>query len=183
MILRRVEIIEPGGDVARHFQVLRLILADRHEIRVEHQNVRRHQDRVAEEAHRHAGIRILTALDARFEHSLVGVSAVHQALGAGAVQQPVEERNLLNITLAIESNVFGIEACGKPRGGNLESRALEAHGILTLDESVEVSQKVEAFHLVRPALLNGGAKGPDVVAQMQGTGSVDACENAFFHLK
>lgn len=53
--------IETRTDVARHFDVLDLVAPHRHLVRVEHQDVRRHQDRIAEQAHRDAGVRVCSA--------------------------------------------------------------------------------------------------------------------------
>jgi hypothetical protein len=50
------QVVEAGGHVARHLDVLDLVLAHRHAVGVEHQDVRGHQDGVAVQAHGHAGI-------------------------------------------------------------------------------------------------------------------------------
>ena len=68
--------------VARHLDVLDLVAPDRHLVRVEHQDVGRHQHRVHEQAGGHVGVGVVAGGRVLVDRGLVGVGAVEQALAA-----------------------------------------------------------------------------------------------------
>jgi hypothetical protein len=83
-----VDVVEALGEIARHLDVLDLVAAHRHLVRVEDQDVGGHQHRVHEQAGADAGIVVL-ALGAVLVHRrLVGMGAVEDALAGHAGQQP-----------------------------------------------------------------------------------------------
>ena len=116
-----VEVIKARRDVARHLKVLNLILADGNAVGVEHQNVGRHQNGVAVKAHRYAGVHVFALGGVGFDKRFVGVCAVHEALGADAVQEPIQLRNFRNVALTVKRDVLGIEPCSEPTGRNLHA--------------------------------------------------------------
>ena len=177
-----VEIVEARGDVTGHFKVLDLVVTDGHFVGVEHEDVGGHEDGVAEQAHRDVGIRILACGNGSVGCSLVGMSTVHLTLARAAGQHPVEERNFRNVALSIEHDAFRIEACGKPRSGDLHAAAFDAVRVLALDEGVKVSHEEEALHVRILAVLDGRANGADVIADVEGAGRVDAGQNSLFHV-
>ena len=75
-----VEEVESGGNVARHFQMLELIVSDGNFVGVEHENVGRHQNGVAEEPHRDVRIGISPRGHRLIDGRLVGVRTIHLPL-------------------------------------------------------------------------------------------------------
>ena len=91
-------VVKALRDVARHLDMLFLIPAHRNPGRLEHQNVRGHQDRITVQRHHDAFIRVLVAAFlVGLYHGFVGVRAVHQSLGCRAGQDPGEVRYLFDI--------------------------------------------------------------------------------------
>ena len=87
--------------IARHLDVLLLILSDRHDVAVVDQNVRRHQHWIAEESyHRSESAR---------EFVFIGVRAFEQPLRRNGRQDPGQLRYLRHIALFKERSAFGIE--------------------------------------------------------------------------
>ncbi len=161
------QVVEALRDVARHLDVLRLVAADRNPVRIEQQDVGRHQDRVAVQPHRDAGVRILAGLEVGVERGLVGVGAVHLPLGGDAGQQPGQFGRLGDVALAIEAHPLRIESGGQPGGGDLEPRALDAHRIVALDQRVVVGQEEEALDIRLAAGRDGRTDRADIVAQVR----------------
>jgi hypothetical protein len=175
-----VQIIEPGGDVAGHFQMLGLISADRHLAGLEHQNIRRHQHRVAEQPQGHALVGILVGIGQILgDRRLVGVRAVHQPFGGDAGQHPGQFQNLRDVGLGVENDVLDLQAQRQPGRGDFQPRAMHQRGVLALDQRVVIGQEVERLHVLTAAGLNGRQDRADVVAQMRGAGGGDAGEGDF----
>jgi hypothetical protein len=98
-------------------------LADRHLVRLEHQNVGRHQDRVAEKPHRDALVRILAAGRLVLgDRGLVRMRAVHQPLRGHARQNPRQLHDLGHVGLPVEHDLLRIEPAREPGSGDLERR-------------------------------------------------------------
>ena len=99
--LAAVGVVEVGRDVARHLEVLLLVLADRHDVRVELQDVGRHQHRVGEEP--------VIGLHALRDLVLVGVRALEQAHRRHRREQPRELARLGQVRLAVEHRALRVE--------------------------------------------------------------------------
>ena len=94
--------VELAGDVARHLDVLHLVLADRHEMRAIDQNVGGHQHRIVEQAD--AGV------DALVDLLLVRDGPLQQAHVGDGAENPGQFRHLRHVGLAEEDGLVGIEA-------------------------------------------------------------------------
>ncbi|GAB1384440.1 hypothetical protein MASR1M50_27610 [Burkholderiales bacterium] len=169
-----VQVVEAGGDVARHLDVLDLVAPHRHLVRLEHQDVGRHQHRVHEQAGRHVAVRVGAGGRVLVQHGLVGVGAVEQALAGDAGQQPGEFGDLGDVGLAVEGDVLRVQPGGQPAGGDLQRAALHARRIVALDQRVVVGQEVEALHAGLAAGTHRRANGADVVAQVRRAAGGDA---------
>jgi hypothetical protein len=82
-------VVEALADVARHLDVLDLVAPDRHLVRLEDQDVGRHQHRIHVQAGVDAGVGILALLAILVCRRLVRVRAVQQSLGRDAVSSQV----------------------------------------------------------------------------------------------
>ena len=173
--------IEALADVAGHFHVLDLVTTDRHLVCVEHQNVRGHQHRVAEQAHGHAGVRVFTQLDILVHRGLVGMGTVEQALAGNAGQQPGQLGNFRNIGLAIEGRALDIQATRQPGSGDFQARALDAQRVIALDQRMVVSQEIKRIGIGGAAGDNCRANGAGVVAQVRSASGGDAGQNTSGH--
>jgi hypothetical protein len=177
------QVVEAGGHVARHLDVLDLVLAHRHAVGVEHQDVRGHQDGVAVQAHGHAGIGLLAGRRVGVHAGLVGVGPVHLALAGHAGQQPAQLGDLGDVALAVEDHALGVQAGGQPGGGDLQARAFDAGRVVALDQRVVVGHEEEALRAGLAAGGDGRAQGADVVAEVQGAGGGDAGQDTLLHGK
>ncbi len=175
------QMIEALSDIAGHFHMLDLVAANRHLVRVEHQDVRRHQHRVAVEPHGHAGIRVLAVLDVLVHRGLVGMGAVEQPLGGDAGQQPGQLGDFRNVGLTIEGHAFGIEAASQPGRGNLQARALDTQRVIALDQRVVVGQEIKGVGGRVAAGQDGRADRASVVAQVRRAGGGDTGQDAGSH--
>ncbi|MCY1400374.1 hypothetical protein D9M71_154540 [compost metagenome] len=171
------KMVEALADVPRHFHVLDLVATDRHLVRVEHQDVRGHQHRVAVQAHGDAGVRVFAGLDVLVHRSLVGVGAIEQALGGDAGQQPGQLGDFRDVGLAVEGHALDIQATGQPGRGDFQTRALDAQRVIALDQGVVVGQEVERIGIAVTAGDDRRADGASVVAQVRRAGGGDAGED------
>jgi hypothetical protein len=156
--------VELDGDVARHLEVLLLVLADGHDVRVEEDDVGGHEHRVGKEAE--IGIDALGGL------VLVAVRALEQAHGRERADQPGEFADLGDVALAPEDGLGGVEAAGQPVEGDalgvgaaLPGVGQRRHRVVVGDEVVGVAAGLQ---------LDGRAHGAEVVADVKGAGGRDA---------
>ena len=110
---------------------------------------------------------------------LVGVRAVHQPLGADAVENPGQLRHFGDVGLAVEGDGFGVKAAGEPGGGDGERRAVDLFRIVAFDDAVVVGEKEEGFFTAGAAFGDGRADGADVVAEVGDAGGGDAGQDTF----
>jgi hypothetical protein len=173
-----IDVVETGGEIARHLQVLDLVAADRHLVGLEHQDVGGHQHRVHVQAGVDAGVGIQAFGVVAVHRRLVGVRAVEQALAGHAGQQPGELGNLRHVGLAVEGDLVRIQPAGKPGGGDFQRRTLHALGILHLHQRVVVGEEVEAVDVAAVAGGDGRADRAGVVAEVGGAGGGDSGQDA-----
>ena len=136
--------IETHGNIAGHFKVLNLVLAHRHFVGFEHQDVGGHEHRIAEKAHVDAlvgvfGFEGFVVLD----RGLVGMGAVHQSFGRHACQYPGQLGNFRDIGLAIENRAIGIQPQGQPGGGHFQGRLSQYLGVVAFHQGVVIGQEVK----------------------------------------
>ena len=171
------QVVEALADVAGHFHVLDLVAAHRHLVRIEHQDVRCHQHRVAVQAHADARIRVFTVFHVLVHRGLVGMGAVEQALGGNAGQQPGQLGDFRDVRLAVEGHPVHIQATGQPGRGDFHTRALDALRVIALDQGVVVGQEVEGIGIRVFAGEDRRANRTGVVAQVRRAGGGDAGED------
>ena len=173
-------VVEALGDVAGHFHMLDLVAAHGHFVGAEHENVGRHQHRIAEQAHGHPEVRILPRFLIGLDRGLVGVGAVHQALGGTAAEDPGQLGDLRDIRLPIEYRTLGIQPQRQPGGGNLLAGLAHHRRILALDQGVVVRQEQERLRVGSVGSGNRGTYRAYIVAEVGGAGGGNASENALF---
>ena len=149
--------VEALGDVAGHLDVLLLVLADGHEVRVVDQDVGGLEHRVGEEA-------VVTRLSRR-HLVLVRVAALEEPHRRHRREHPGELGDLGDVRLAEQHRPLGIEAAGQvvegdgvgvgPPGGAV---AHAVHRVVIRDEQQ---------HLVGFLQLHELAQRPEVVADVQ----------------
>ena len=71
--------------------------------------------------------------------------------------------------------MIGIQTRGKPRGGNLKTRALDTVRVLSLNERMKIGHEKETLYVFFMACLNCWSDCTDIIADVQSTCSVDAC--------
>ena len=162
-----VEVVEAGGHVARHFDMLDLVAAHGHFLRLEHQDVGGHQHRVHEKSRRHTFVRLLPRFGILVLRGLVGVRPVEQALAAHAGEQPGQFGDFGDVALAVERHAIGIESGSQPGGGDFQGAALDACGLVAFDERMVIGQEQVAGGVGALAGAHRGANGADVVAQVR----------------
>ena len=173
-----VEVIEAGGNVARHFNVLDLIAPHGHLAGAEHKDVGSHQHGVHEQARRYAVVQLAACGLVLVLRGLVGMSAVEQAFARHTGQQPAQLRDFRDVALAIESHLLRVQPGGQPAGGNFQRAALNARRLIAFDERVVVGQKVKALRIRLAAGMDGGTDGAHVVAQVWRARGGNASEDA-----
>jgi len=83
-----VSAVEIFRDVARDLNVLFLIRSNRHHVRAIEQDVRSHQDRIIEETHVDAIIRVAFRFQVFIHSRLISVGTVHQTFAGQARKHP-----------------------------------------------------------------------------------------------
>ena len=177
--MRAVAVVEAGGHVARHFDVLHLVAPHRHLVRVEHQNVGTHQHRVHEQSNADIAVGVAARRGVFVYRRLVGVSTVEHAFAQHTAQKPGELWDFRNVGLAVKNDFVRVEATGQPTGGNFQRAALDARRIVNLDQRVVVGQKVKTLHTWAQAGLHRRANRAHVVAQMRRARGGDTGQKTF----
>ena len=114
------EMVKALCDIPCHLEMLNLVPAYRYLVCLEHQDIRRHQDRITEKTHGNGEIRILALLQIFLHGRLVCVGTVHQALCSNTGQKPGQFGNFRYIRLAIEHRPVGIQTQCQPRSRNFQ---------------------------------------------------------------
>ena len=163
-----VVVVEPLRDIACHLDVLLLVPAHRHLGCLEYQDVSGHQDRVTVQRHRDPFIRIVAAaVDIGLHRRLVGMGAVHQALGGHAGQDPGQLGDLGNIRLPVEHRVLGVHAERQPGRRNFQRRLADLVRVLILRQRVKIREEVIVFLVRIGARRNARTNGAHVVADVR----------------
>src|SRR5574344_14747 len=174
-----VLLIETDRYIAREFHVLLLVLAHRHNVRVEHQDVRVHQARVAIEADNDVRIEILVLGAVRFDFRLVGVRAVHESLRRETAERPAELENFGDVALLVEKTLLRIESEGEPRRGDFVNIVAHLRAVVHGRERVIIRNEIKG--IVSFSERKGRADSPEEIAEMGRTGGLDARKGNLFH--
>ena len=174
-------VVEVAGHVARHLQVLHLILADGHDVRAVDEDVGGHQDGVGEQAD--------AGGDALVELVLVRGRPLEQPHAGDGGENPCQFGHLGHVGLAEEGGLVGVEAQGQVIQGDIADLARAAArpafrvGLEVADggQGVVVGDEIEALALVLQldVLLDGA----EVVAQVQLARGLHAAEDALSHVR
>ena len=132
--------IEFLGDVARQFQVLLLVVADRHGRRLVKQDVGRHQRGIGIKPERH-----LLGILAPFAAGLVLElgHAAHPAHTRHAIENPAELGVFHHLALVEDDRLSGIETSRDIGGGDFIGPALEVDRVLPDGDGMHVDDTIE----------------------------------------
>ena len=136
-------LVELDGDIASKFHVLFLVLAHRHNVGAEHEDVGIHEARVAVKAHVHVGVHVNTSGGVGFDLCLVGVGAVHEALRREAAESPAKFKDFRNIALLVEQGFFRVETKSKPSCGDLVDIRTHFGAVLHSRQSMIVRDEID----------------------------------------
>ena len=168
-----VGLVELDRDVARDFEVLLLVLAHRHDVRVEEQDVRGHQHRIGEQA---VIDRAFVAIRQLRDLVLVAVTTPQQAHWRDRRKHPRELGDFSHVGLPPKNAAGGIEAAREEIQRDIERELPALRGVRERRHRVVVRDEIERLALLLE--LDGGQHRPEVVAQMQRARGLDAGQNS-----
>jgi hypothetical protein len=161
--------IESFGDVPREFEVLLLVLTNRHLVRLVGEDVRGLEDRVEQQTSPDERLLFLGLL---LELRHPGQLAICSDRG----QQPTELGVLSHVRLAEEDATGWIEPGGQQDRSRVVEALAEFGGVEPDRDGVEVDDAVDRLaHILERDV---GADRPQVVAEVLATGRLDAGEHA-----
>ncbi len=155
------------------FEVLLLVLPDRHVRRAIGQNVGRHQVRIGIETDG-CVLAVLAGLLLELRH------AVEPAETRDAVEDPCQLRMRGHLALIEQDALLWVEARRDVGGRNPPDRVLQLLGILPDRDRVQIDDAVDA--LMRLLHLDPLQHGAEIVAEMQAARGLHAREDALFEL-
>ena len=167
--LREV-VVEFLRDVARQFEVLLLVLADRHVGGAIDQNVGRHQRRIGVEADRGV-LAVLAGLFLELRH------AVEPAEPGDAIEDPGKLGVLGNLALVEHDVLLRIDAAGDERRGDFANGVRQFGRILPDRDRVQIDDAIDA--VVAVLQFDEALDGAEIVAEMQIAGRLHAGKNQF----
>ena len=127
--------VERARQIAADFDVLHLILADGHDVRVVRQNVGRLQHGIGEQA----GV----GTDPLGDFVLVGHAAREQAHRRAGHQQPIKFGDLGHVGLHEERRAVGIEPQGQQIGGGVERVLPKLLAVADRRQGVQVGDEIK----------------------------------------
>lgn len=169
-------VVEDAGEIPRHLDMLRLVLAHGNAIRADAQDVGGHQHGIAEQ----------TVADLALGHALVADAVLERGAGlqAAELHDVAEEdsdlADLGHVALTVEGGLVGIDAAGEVVFGHLDGQLIDLGGPGDLGQGVDVGDEEEALapsRLQIQELLDR----PEVVAEVQVAGRAHARQNAVTH--
>ena len=163
-------VVEPAGHVSGHLQVLQLVFAYGHKIRIVQQNVRGHQHGVREQAPVHVLQPIRLVLETVGERQAL--------VREKAIQVPREFGHFCDIALAVEDRSLGVEAKREPGSGHRVGIFPQRRSVLDLRQGVHIGDEQERLVFRLVSEVNGGPNGAEQVAQMGGACALYAGEDA-----
>ena len=135
-----VGVVELLGEVARHLEVLLLVFPDRHEVGVHHQDVRRHQDGIREQA-----VRRLKAVG---ELVLVAVTPLEKPHRGQAREIPRQFLHFRHVALAIHHRLLGVEPARDVVERHVPRRRTKRRAVANRRQGVEIRNEHEVFALL-----------------------------------
>ena len=132
---------EALGNVARQLQMLFLVNANGHKVRLIQKDIRRHQNGVGKQA----AVDILGVLGA-FLFELMHARQVSK--GAKTTQHPRELCVCGHMALHKHYAFFGVDAAGQQKGRRLARLAAQGRGVLPHGDGVFVHHGIDAFIFV-----------------------------------
>ena len=162
--------VEAFGHIARHLQVLLLVLAHGHMVRIVQQDVRGHEHRVAEEPSVHILEPVGLVLEA--------VCQRQARIGEEAAEVPAELRGLGHVALPVEHGAGGVQSTGQPRCGHAMGVRPQHGRVLDLGQGMQVGDEQEGLVAGVVAERDRGADGAQHVAQVGRAGALYAGEDA-----
>ena len=163
------------GDVARHFQMLALVLSHGHQMRIIQEDVRSHQDGIVKEA----GVHIRQAVGFILEAVRIG----QHGEGREAVEVPGELGAFGQVALGIENDFLRIQTTGQPRRGGGEEVFLSGHRILDGGQGVQISNEQERIVAGIIRQRNSGLNRTQHIAQMLTSRTLNTGENTCHAVK
>ena len=167
-----IDEIEALGNINRHFHMLKLVISHRNVVRIEEQDVRRHQDRIGIEAHVYPVVRIPARFGIGLKHGFVGVGAVHQAFGGEGQQYGEQLKGLGHKRLLVKKNLFGVKPGSQPGRRDLQSHVAYRGWILAGVQRVVIRDKITCF--AGFAKFQGGLDRSQIVAYVGNSSRFDA---------
>ena len=137
----RIQVVKPDSDIARQLQMLLLVHADRHQIRLVEQYIRRHEHRIVEQA------RIYVVGLARRLVLELGHAAEFAHIGK-TVEHPCQLAMRRHMALAVYQALFGIEAASQQYRGHLQAPLAQLRRILPHSYRVQIHDAVYAVIIV-----------------------------------
>ena len=170
-----VEMVETNGEVARHLEMLQLILAHRHEVCLVLKDVGSHEHGIGEQA----GIDIVGILACLV---LEGYGLLKFAQIGVHIEEGVEFAGLGNVALHINHALLGIHASSEVFGQNAANVGVEGCRIGSRGQRMVVGDEVTAVVVVLH--VNKVAQCTIVVSEVKVSGGTDAAQdNGFlFHI-
>ena len=156
------------GDVAGHFQMLFLILADGHDVAVVDEDVGGHQHWVGEKT----GAGDETAGGFVFE----GMSIFQHRDRSDAAEQPRQFGDFRNVALAKKGRSSRVQAAGEKVERQFAAMVAEDDRVVNGGQSVIVSNKIKGFAFMLQA--NGGLHHAEIISKVGAACWLDARENA-----
>ena len=164
-----VHAVEAVGDIAGQLEVLHLVRADRHLVRLIEQDIARHQARVGEET-RVDVIGVLCAFILELGHA--GKLA---ELGV-AVEDPSHHRVIGIVALDEEGRLLDVDAARHDKGVHIDNILAECGGILAHGDRVQVSQRINTVILRILLHFDPVFDSAEVVAEGDGAAGLDRGE-------
>ena len=136
-----IAVVEADGDVARDLEVLALVDANRHDVRLIQQNVRRHQNGVIHQPHVDV-LGVLGALILELRHAL------HLPHIGEGVEHPRKLGVRGDVGLHIQRARLGVDAAGDVERGELERAAAQLRGLLPHRDGVHIRHRIKTGKFV-----------------------------------
>ena len=158
-------VVEFLRDVAGQFQMLLLVLADRHVRGPVDQDVGRHQVRIGVEPHRGV-LAVLAGLVLELGH------AVEPAEAGDAIEHPGELRMLGDLALVEDDVLRRIDAGGEERRRDFADLPVQVLGVLRHGDRVHVDHAIDA--VMRLLHRHEALDGPEIIAEVEVAGGLNA---------
>ena len=161
-------VVELLRDVARQFEMLFLVLADRHVGGAIDQNVGRHQRRIGIESDRSI-FAVLAGLFLELGHP------VEPAEARDAIEDPGQFGVLGHLALVEHDMLCGIDPTGDEGRGDLPDRVGQLGGVLPHRDRVQIDDAINA--VVAVLQFDEALDGAEIVAEMQVAGGLHPRKN------